>query len=78
MKVQVLGTGCPKCKALAERVESVVGEMGLDCEVVKVTDINEIMSFGVMMTPGLAVDGVVKSAGKLPSADEIRGYLESA
>jgi small redox-active disulfide protein 2 len=78
VKVQVLGTGCPKCNALAERVEHVVGEMGLDCEVVKVTDINEIMSFGVMMTPALAVDGQVKSAGKLPSEEEIRGYLESA
>ena len=78
MKVQVLGTGCPKCKALAERVEHVVADMGLECEVVKVTDINEIMSFGVMMTPGLAVDGQVKSSGKLPSEDEIRGYLEAA
>jgi small redox-active disulfide protein 2 len=78
VKIQVLGTGCPKCKALAERVEHVVGEMELDCEVVKVTDINEIMSFGVMMTPGLAVDGEVKSTGKLPSEDEIRGFLESA
>ena len=78
MKVQVLGSGCPKCKALAERVESVINEMGLDCEIVKVTDINEIMSFGVMMTPGLAVDGDVKSAGKLPSEEEIRDFLESA
>ena len=78
MKVQVLGSGCPKCKALAERVESVISEMGLDCEVVKITDINEIMSFGVMMTPGLAVDGDVKSAGKLPSEEEIRDFLESA
>jgi small redox-active disulfide protein 2 len=78
MKIQVLGTGCPKCKALAERVESVAADMGLDCEIVKVTDINEIMNFGVMMTPGLAVDGQVKSSGKLPSEDEIRGFLESA
>ena len=78
MKIQVLGTGCPKCKALAERVERVVGEMELDCEIVKVTDINQIMSFGVMMTPGLAVDGQVKSSGRLPSEDEIRSFLESA
>ena len=78
MKVQVLGTGCPKCKTLAERVERVVGELGLDCEVVKVTDINEIMNFGIMMTPGLAIDGDVKVSGKLPSEEEIRGYLESA
>jgi small redox-active disulfide protein 2 len=78
VKVQILGTGCPKCKALTERVERVVGEMDLDCEVVKVTDINEIMGFGVMMTPGLAVDGEVKSTGRLPSEEEIRGFLESA
>jgi small redox-active disulfide protein 2 len=78
MKVQVLGTGCPKCEALSDRVERVVADMGLDCEIVKVTDINEIMNFGIMMTPGLAVDGKVKSSGKLPSEDEIRGYLESA
>ncbi len=76
MKVQVLGSGCPKCKELAERVESVVSEMGLDCEVVKITDINEIISFGVMMTPGLAVDGDVKSVGKLPSVDEIKDFLK--
>ncbi len=77
MKVQILGTGCPKCKMLAERVGSAVSEAGLDCEVVKVTDINEIMAFGVMMTPALAVDGNVKSAGKLLSVDEIKALLEA-
>ncbi|MFH1688693.1 MAG: thioredoxin family protein [Candidatus Eisenbacteria bacterium] len=78
MKVQILGTGCPKCKMLAERVGSAVSESGLDCEVVKVTDINEIMGFGVMLTPALAVDGDVKSAGKLLSVDEIKALLEAA
>jgi small redox-active disulfide protein 2 len=77
MKVQILGTGCPKCKMLAERVGSAVSEAGLDCEVVKVTDINEIMAFGVMMTPALAIDGEVKSTGKLLSVDEIKELLQT-
>lgn len=78
MKVQILGTGCPKCRTLTERVEAAVKEMGLDCEVVKVTDINEIMALGVMMTPGLAIDGEVRSTGKLLSMDEIKTVLEAA
>jgi small redox-active disulfide protein 2 len=75
MKIQVLGTGCPKCRKLVEHVEQAVKELGLDCEIVKVTAINEIMKFGVMMTPALAVDGVVKVVGKVPGPDEIKGLL---
>lgn len=75
MKIQVLGTGCPKCKKLAELAGAAAKEMGVDYELVKVTDINEIMAFGVMMTPALAVDGQVKVAGKVPSVDEIKSYL---
>jgi len=75
MKLQILGTGCPKCKTLAERVEQAAKELGLDYEMVKVTDINEIMNFGVMMTPGLAVDGVVKLAGKIPNIEELKKML---
>ena len=74
-KIQILGTGCPKCKKLAEHAEQAVKELGLDCEVVKVTEINEILKFGIMMTPALAVDGVVKVVGKVPSPDEIKGLL---
>jgi small redox-active disulfide protein 2 len=58
-KLQILGTGCPKCKTLAANTEAAARELGLEYEMVKVTDINEIMKFGVMMTPALAVDGVV-------------------
>ena len=76
MKIQILGPGCPKCKQLAEAAENAAREMGLDYELVKVTDINEIMSFGVMMTPGLAVDGEVKSVGKLLSTDQIKALLK--
>jgi len=75
MKIQVLGSGCPKCKTLTERVEEAVGALGLDCEVEKVTDINEIISFGVMMTPGLVIDGEVKSVGKLLSVEDIKDLL---
>ena len=74
-KIQILGTGCPKYKKLAENAESAVKELAIDFEVEKITDINEIMSFGVMMTPALAVDGEVKSVGKVLSQDEISKIL---
>jgi small redox-active disulfide protein 2 len=75
MKLQVLGTGCPKCKKLADMTETVAQELGIAFELEKVTDINDIMKMGVMMTPALVVDGQVKVAGKLPSVDEIKSYL---
>jgi small redox-active disulfide protein 2 len=75
VKIQVLGSGCPKCKTLTERVEGVVAELGLDCEIEKVTEINEIVKFGVMMTPGLVIDGEVKSTGKLLSVEDIKAML---
>ena len=75
-KVQILGTGCPKCKQLEENVRMAVHQLGLQVEVVKVSDINEITRFGVMMTPGLAIDGTVKSAGKLLSVDQVKAILQ--
>jgi small redox-active disulfide protein 2 len=74
-KLQILGTGCPKCKKLAENAEAAARELGIEFEVVKITDINEIMGFGVMMTPALAVDGDVKIVGKVPGVDEIKKWL---
>ncbi len=74
-KIQILGTGCPKCKKLAENVQIATEDAGIECEVVKVTDINEIMKFGVMLTPALAIDGQVKVVGKVPSPDEIKKML---
>ena len=74
-KIQILGTGCPKCKKLAENVEAAAKELGIEFEIEKVTGINEIMKFGVMMTPALAVDGEVKVVGKVPSPDEINQML---
>jgi small redox-active disulfide protein 2 len=74
-KLQILGPGCPKCKKLAELTETAAKDMDIEYELQKVTDISEIMKFGVMMTPALAVDGQVKAAGKVPSPDEIKKML---
>ena len=74
-KLQILGTGCPKCKMLAELTENTANNLGIEYEIEKVTDINEIMKFGVIMTPALAVDGQVKVVGKVPSPDEIKKML---
>lgn len=74
--IQVLGTGCPKCKKLEELTRQAAKELGLECEVLKVTDINAIMTFGVMMTPALAVDGVVKVSGRVPSVEEIKSMVK--
>ncbi len=75
-KLQILGTGCAKCHALAANTEAAAKTLGIEYELVKVTDITQIMNFGVMMTPALAVDGVVKSAGKLLSPDEIKKLIQ--
>ena len=76
MKIQVLGTGCPKCKKTAEAAQAAIDELGLDAEIEKVTDLNEIMKFGVMLTPALAVDGNVKVVGKVPTVEDIKGMLK--
>lgn len=75
-KLQVLGSGCPKCKKLAEMTEEAARSMGIECEIEKVSDIREIMAFRVMVTPALVVDGEVKFAGKVPSLDEIKRAIE--
>ena len=74
--IHILGTGCPKCNLLARNAEIAVRDSGLDFEIVKVTDINEILDFGVMITPGLVIDGEVKSTGKALSVEDIRAFLE--
>jgi small redox-active disulfide protein 2 len=75
MKIQILGPGCPKCKQLAANAEQAVKELGISAEVEKVTDIREIMKIGVMLTPGLAVDGQVKASGKVLSVEEIKKLI---
>ena len=74
-KIQILGTGCPKCKKLAENAEAAAKAVGIEYTLEKVTNINEIMRFGVMMTPALAVDGVVKVVGKVPDPETIKAML---
>lgn len=75
MKVQIYGTGCPKCQALAANAEAAARELGLDVEIEKVTDLKDIASAGVLMTPGLAVDGEIKSTGHLLSVHQIKTLL---
>ncbi len=73
--IQILGTGCAKCKQLAETADHAARELGLPYKLVKITELPQIMAFGVMSTPALAVDGVVKCAGKVPSIAEIKQFL---
>ena len=75
MKIEILGTGCAKCKALYENVKKALDESGKSAEVVKVEDIPSIMKYGVMSTPALVIDGKVKFSGKIASAAEIAGML---
>ena len=75
MKMEILGSGCPKCKQLFANAEAVVKELNLQAEIVKVTDIDKIIHYGVMMTPALVLDGIVISSGKLLNKDEIKKIL---
>jgi len=71
MKIEILGTGCPKCKKLTENVEAALKEKNIQAEIAKVTDIEKIMEYGVMTTPALAIDGKVVSAGRILTKDDI-------
>jgi len=75
-KIEVLGTGCPKCKKLMENAEAAAKEIGIEYVLEKVTGITDIMNMGVMMTPALVVDGEVKIVGKVPSVDDIKNMLQ--
>ena len=75
-KIQILGTGCAKCENLAENARKAVKTVGVECEIEKVKDLNEIMKFGVMITPALAIDGQVKFSGKVAEVDEIAKLLK--
>jgi small redox-active disulfide protein 2 len=75
MKIEVLGTGCSKCKTLYENVKKAVEESGKTAEIVKVEEIPKIMAYGVMSTPALVIDGQVKFSGKVASIGEIMGML---
>lgn len=75
MEIRILGTGCPKCHKLEEETRQAAAEMGLACNIEKVTDLKDIMSFGVMMTPALVVDGEVKVVGKVPAREDLKKLL---
>jgi small redox-active disulfide protein 2 len=75
MKIEILGTGCPKCEALAKNVVAAVHELGIDAEIEKVTDIVEIANRGVMLTPALSIDGEIKLVGKVATAEELKALL---
>jgi small redox-active disulfide protein 2 len=72
MKIEILGTGCPKCKKLTENVQQALKEAGKEAEVAKIEDIKKITEYGIMMTPGLVIDGEVKSVGRVLTAEEIK------
>jgi small redox-active disulfide protein 2 len=75
MKIQILGSGCAKCRALAEVADQAARDMDLTYELEKITDVKRFADFGVMFTPALVVDGAVKSSGKVPSLDEAKQLL---
>ncbi|MCK5072804.1 MAG: TM0996/MTH895 family glutaredoxin-like protein [Bacteriovoracaceae bacterium] len=76
MKIQILGTGCPKCKQLYENAEKAAKESGIGCEIEKVEDIQEITNMGVMMTPALVVNGEIKSVGKVVNVEDIKKLIK--
>ena len=75
MKIEILGTGCPKCQKLYDAVKDAVVLSGVQAEIIKITKINDILKYGVMVTPALVIDGQVKVVGKVPSAEEIANWI---
>jgi small redox-active disulfide protein 2 len=78
MDIKVLGMGCARCRDLEQRTRKALAEMGLATEVEKVDDIQKIMTYKVMATPGLVIDGAVKAAGRIPSVDEIKKWISES
>jgi small redox-active disulfide protein 2 len=76
INIKVLGPGCPKCEQTLENAQMAVKELGIECDIEKINDIQKIIEFGVMTTPALVIDGEVKVVGKAPSKEEIIGLLE--
>lgn len=75
-KIEILGTGCPKCKKLEENAKKAVEDLGIKAEIKKITDINEIISYGIMSTPAIAINGAVKASGRIPEVKEIAAWLK--
>jgi small redox-active disulfide protein 2 len=75
-RIEILGMGCPKCNQLEQRAREALKQLGIEAEVVKVKDVKTIASYGILMTPALAADGVVKVAGKVPTVEEIKEWIK--
>jgi len=75
MKIEILGSGCAKCKKTKEIAEQAVAELGINAEILKVEDINAILNYGVMVTPAVVIDGDVKIAGKVPTVEKVKEWL---
>ena len=77
MKIEILGTGCPKCQKLYDSTAEALNQSGVEADIIKVTALSDIAGYGVMMTPALVIDGEVKAAGKVPSVEEIINFISS-
>lgn len=73
--IEILGPGCSRCEALYERARQAARELGLECDIVKLTDVNTILGYGIMTTPALVVDGKVKVSGRVPSVEQLKAML---
>ena len=76
--IKILGTGCRKCGQLVENATAAAEQLGTNCEIEKITELDQIMQHGVMMTPGLVIDDQIRSSGKVPSVEEIKSMLQGA
>lgn len=76
MEIKVFGSGCARCNETEKLVKNVIAEKGISAEVTKITDLKQMMEAGIMLTPAVVIDGIVKSAGKVPSKDEIAGWFD--
>jgi len=76
MKIEILGSGCSKCKSVEKLVRNIVEELGIQAEIIKVEDLQEIVNRGVMMTPAVFIDGEAKIVGRVPTADELKKLLQ--
>jgi small redox-active disulfide protein 2 len=78
MEIKVLGPGCPKCGEVEKRVKNALAELNVAADVEKITDIKKMMSFGIFGTPGLVINGKVKSTGRIPRIEEIKAWIQEA
>lgn len=78
MNIKILGTGCAKCLALEKGARQAVEELGIQADIEKLTDMRQIMQYNILSTPGLVIDGKLVSSGRVPSRDEIKGFIDAA